>query len=53
MKKKKKFNKIKEAKRAARMIIGKPDKGKKIGPHVDQYKEQNKNQCRVDIEEEE
>lgn len=49
---KKKFNKIKQAKRAARMIIGKPSKGKKTGPFPDQKKESDKNKCRKPPEEE-
>lgn len=49
---KKKVDTVKENRRAARIVIGKPSKGKKTGPHTDHYKEDNKNKCREDIDEE-
>ncbi len=50
---KKKVDIVKENRRAARFVIGKPSKGKKTGPHTDHYKEENKNKCREEIDEEE
>ena len=50
---KKKVDKVKENKRAARIVIGRPSKGKKTGPHTDRKKENNKNKCRDTTEEEE
>ncbi len=49
---KKKVDTVKENRRAARIVIGKPSKGKKTGPHVDQQKEENKKKCREKVEEE-
>lgn len=53
MKKKIKVDTVKENRRAARDVIGKPSKGKKTGPHTDHYKEDNKNKCREPVEVEE
>ncbi len=45
-----KIDKIKEEKRASRKVIGKPSRGRKVGPHKDQNKEKNKNKCREEVD---
>lgn len=44
---KKRLDPIREAKRAARAIIGEPSRNRKRGPHRDEKKEANRNECRT------